>query len=360
MQSQRRSRRFEVGASNGPVKLFECWRETHLALFDLAGRAEQIETFDGKQELLSSSHFVLSKTACTGISFVRSPQLTKDRLLDQFGIRLIVAGSGVGAIGTRKFTAGAGDLLFFDLQQPLLFETSVEGGLTSELTLWVPRARLQTSVAEENLLHGHLLTGSTPGGAVLGSALRSFAAQADLITVDEMDGLAEGLVELAAKILGAKMGATRQSRITAPLASFVSIRRFIDRNLASRDLGVDMIARSFGLSRASLYRLFEPIGGVASYIRKQRLQRAFQEITAAGFSNTRIGPIAYRHGFKNGAIFSRAFRATYGIRPTQARSAAVPPALPRNVLSPAIDGKMGILARWLLETSNALPLPIGR
>ena len=220
MQSQWRSRRFEVGASNGPVRLFENWCETHSALFDLAGHAEQIETFDGKQELLSSRHFVLSKTACTGISFVRSPQLTKDRLLDRFGIRLIVAGSGVGAIGPRKFAAGVGDLLFFDLQQPLLFETSIEAGLTSELTLWIPRARLRSSVAEENLLHGHLLRGSTPGGAVLGAALRSFAAHADHITVDEMEGLAEGLVELAAKILAAKIGATKQSRIAAPACVF--------------------------------------------------------------------------------------------------------------------------------------------
>ena len=63
--------------------------------------------------------------------------------------------------------------------------------------------------------------------------------------------------------------------------------------------------RRFGLSRASLYRLFEPAGGIAKYIRKARLSRAFQEITTAELSNRRIGHIAYALGFKNVSAFSQ-------------------------------------------------------
>ena len=39
-----------------------------------------------------------------------------------------------------------------------------------------------------------------------------------------------------------------------PLASFVTLRRHIDRRLRSPTLGVDTLATTFGLSRASLYR----------------------------------------------------------------------------------------------------------
>jgi AraC-like DNA-binding protein len=343
------SRCFELGVSG--AKLFEAWREAHLAVFEVAGQTDQIETFDGKLKLWSTGRFVLNASACTGISFVRSPEPARGKLLDHFGIRLVQAGTAKGTVGTRKLLAAAGDLVFLDLQKSMRFETSIEGGVTSDLTLWIPRSRLQSLVAEEHLLHGVVLKDGVAGGAVLGAALRTFAMHADHVTVGEMDELADGLVGLAAKILASPLQAIKQSQFATPLESFVTIRRFIDANLASRELGIDMIAKSFGLSRASLYRLFEPIGGVASYIRKQRLARALQEITATGFANRRIGPIAYRCGFKSVAVFNRAFRQTYGIKPTQARSAASA-IFPRTAISPAIDGDVGVLARWLLEISR--------
>jgi AraC-like DNA-binding protein len=351
MRMSTKARIFKLGVFRVSIRQFEAWRDAHLGLFEVAGKADQIETFDGKLQLWSTGRFVFSESTCTGISFVRSPEPARVKLLDHFAIRLVVAGTVEGAVGTRKFLAGAGDLVFLDLQQFVGFETSVGGGLTSDLTLWIPRSRLQSLVAEEHLLHGLVLKGGVPGGAVLGAALRTFARHTDHMTVGEMDELADGLIGLAAKTLASPLQAIRQSQATTPLESLVTIRRFIDRNLASRELGIDMIAKSFGLSRASLYRLFEPIGGVASYIRKQRLDRALQEITATGFANRRIGPIAFRCGFKSVVVFNRAFRQKYGIKPTQARSAGSA-IFPRTAASSAIDGAAGVLARRLFETGG--------
>ena len=112
--------------------------------------------------------------------------------------------------------------------------------------------------------------------------------------------------------------------------------------------GVDKLARTFGLSRASLYRLFEPVGGVASYIRTRRLARARQELTAPGLEDRRIGPIAYRAGFQSIPAFNRAFRAAYGQTPRSTRTTTK--GAPTVALKKP-RGKMGILARWLLEIS---------
>jgi hypothetical protein len=46
-------------------------------------------------------------------------------------------------------------------------------------------------------------------------------------------------------------------------------------------------------------RGFEPDGGIAGYIRKLRLNQAFQEITAAEFANQSIGHIAYRRNLSS-------------------------------------------------------------
>jgi AraC-like DNA-binding protein len=164
-----------------------------------------------------------------------------------------------------------------------------------------------------------------------------------------MDELVSGIVGLCARVVG--LSATRRAGSTIgppPLGSFVTVCRFVEANLGARDLGVDKLARTFGLSRASLYRLFEPVGGVASYIRTRRLARARRELTAPGLEDRRIGPIAYRAGFQSIPAFNRAFRAAYGQTPRSTRSTT------RGAATVALKkprGKMGILARWLLEIS---------
>ncbi len=117
--------------------------------------------------------------------------------------------------------------------------------------------------------------------------------------------------------------------------------------MGARDLGVDKLANTFGLSRASLYRLFEPVGGVASYIGTRRLARARQELTAPGLEDRRIGPIAYRAGFQSIPAFNRAFRAAYGQTPRSTRKPEG--GKPINFKSPRVGWV--ILARWLLEIS---------
>jgi AraC-like DNA-binding protein len=124
-----------------------------------------------------------------------------------------------------------------------------------------------------------------------------------------MDALCGGLIALVAKALGPALAAPRAS-IMSPAAAFVTIRRYIDAHLHLPTLDVDGLNAVFGVSRASLYRLFEPTGGVASYIRRARLSRAFQEIAASETSGRQIGPIVYALGFKNVSAFNRLFKET--------------------------------------------------
>jgi AraC-like DNA-binding protein len=131
-----------------------------------------------------------------------------------------------------------------------------------------------------------------------------------------------------------------------PLDSLVTLCRYVEDNLTARDLGAAKLAATFGLSRASLYRLFAPVGGVASFIRERRLARALHELTTPGLQNRRIGPIAYQAGFHSIAAFNRAFRAAYGETPRNVRK-------PNSGLAPDVKplGEIGVLARWLLETA---------
>jgi hypothetical protein len=52
------------------------------------------------------------------------------------------------------------------------------------------------------------------------------------------------------------------------------IRRYIAANLTSPELMSDVLCARLQLSRTQLYRLFEPLGGVAGYIQDKGPQPA--------------------------------------------------------------------------------------
>jgi len=226
----------------------------------------------------------------------------------------------------------------------------LSGGLTESLVVWTPRARWLSSISDDDILHGHVVSGASPAGAMIGACLRAFAANASHMSVAEMDALADGLIEMTAKAVtpslrGASDGANA-------LASFIAIRRYIDRNLTSSQLDADALAKQFGVSRSTLYRLFEPIGGIAGYIRRQRLHRAYQEVVAAETSNARLGQIGYRLGFGTLGAFSRTFRASFGVGPREARKAALSGARPLLLeADPDRDGAS--LGGWLAHLGKS-------
>ena len=96
-------------------------------------------------------------------------------------------------------------------------------------------------------------------------------------------------------------------------------RRLIDGKLASPDLTSEMLCAELGVSRSRLYRLFEPLGGIASYIRRQRLLR-IRAALSDSMDGRSISRIAGQWGFVDASAFSRAFRHEFGISPKEARN----------------------------------------
>ncbi len=108
-------------------------------------------------------------------------------------------------------------------------------------------------------------------------------------------------------------------------ATNATIRQYIDRHLTAPDLSPSSLARQFRASRAQLYRAFPDEGGVRAYIRTQRLRRCFQAIADPAQGWRGIGEIALSFGFVSESHFSRVFRQTFGLNPTDARAQALAP-----------------------------------
>jgi len=299
--------------------------------------------------------FLLTRSESPGLRLVRPVDLIARGGFDGFALRLTLTGRVTGRVGETAVAGGAGDLLLLDFLEPLDLVETPEAEVASHIALWLPRAKILAAVPREQMLGGLILGGATPFGAALGGLIRALAEQAmqapGSALAAELSALGEGVVGLLAKAAAALPGPAPHG---ASNASFVTIRRHIDRNLRSPALTVEGIAANFGISRAALYRLFEPVGGVARYIRQNRLRLAHREITAAGDDGKRIGLIAYGFGFKNVSAFNRAFRDAFGVSPGEARAQrrAEPPT--KTAPPGAGSGALG-LAVWLARLGRPGP-----
>lgn len=90
---------------------------------------------------------------------------------------------------------------------------------------------------------------------------------------------------------------------------------YLQRHLAHPDLGAAMVLRKFGVSRATLYRMFEDHGGLRTYISNQRLMRATYDLSRLRPARGAIRRTAERWGYSSGVHFNRSFRSTYGTSP---------------------------------------------
>ncbi len=203
-------------------------------------------------------------------------------------------------------------MTFLDLSQAAALRQSAPNGLTEGVTRWASGARIRALRADDDALHNFVLRGESPEAAMIGSAMRAFALAAPNLGAASFDAIADGVTVMVTKTVSTKLNRPHDSS-ASPTAIFVVIRRFIDGNLQAPGLEPKMIAAKFALSRPSLYRLFEPAGGVAAYIRRARLSRAFQEIAVC--DGGPIGVIAARYGSRTVGAFNRRFSEVYGKSP---------------------------------------------
>ena len=93
------------------------------------------------------------------------------------------------------------------------------------------------------------------------------------------------------------------------------IQRYIYTNLVSPELSTQTILRRFGVSRPSLYRMFQPCGGIESHITHMRAYRALIDIKRAGVSRGSISQAREKWQFATGNDFNRTIRRLFGNSP---------------------------------------------
>ena len=161
-------------------------------------------------------------------------------------------------------------------------------------------ARAQPLIDHVRALGPHLLGLPVSSGPALARAfLHMLALVLDQPAVPELEGETRDILRLALR-----------QRAEA----------LLEQQLHDPAFGVQELAGLLGLSRSALYRLFEPGGGVAVFIRARRLRR-LRATLADPDDHRRIAEKAYACGFADQAQCVRSFRRAYGMTPVEYRAA---------------------------------------
>ncbi|MEX3790906.1 helix-turn-helix domain-containing protein [Paraburkholderia sp. BR14374] len=207
-------------------------------------------------------------------------------------------------------------ILALDMNQPM----QMTRGPCRLVALFVPRHLIDPVLPEAESIHGRMIEYETPLARLIPAHLADLCRR-----LPTMDALAaqeafHTCALLMAAAFGKETGLTGSARAVARTAMFAAARRYIDENLGQPDLTVDSVLAMSQLSRPTLYRLFEPEGGLHAYIRNRRLREAADEL----YRHPRrpVIDVAYGWGFNSASDFNRAFRRAYDMSPGDFRAAA--------------------------------------
>jgi AraC-like DNA-binding protein len=176
-------------------------------------------------------------------------------------------------------------------------------------TIVVPRHRLASSdlLDRKNpILEWQV---SEPEGGLLFKLWTELVKSFSTVTLKKAELMCEGVLGFVDGLLG---GFARED---TP-ATLRSMERFLAARLRS-EVGAEDLCRHFHTSRATVYRLFEPHGGVKAYLSRMRLERTYADLCQADPKHARISEIAASWQFNEPSTFSRKFRQQFERSPSE-------------------------------------------
>jgi AraC-like DNA-binding protein len=231
---------------------------------------------------------------------------------------VIIGGMDCQCFG-KRFQLKQGDILIQDMSQPIkihVFPGDLRPRLCTYQYIIMPKHSLHFNVDIASL-HGKTIPASSPVNIILRNHFGTMVQVFDQMTEQEVLSTGEGAASVFLQTLHLVAG----KKVEQPFAHSARLERicmFIENNLAQA-INVEQLCKDFAISRSSLYRLFEPLGGIAQFIRSRRLLLAKRMLRASSMSDQSLATIAHQCGLELSAL-RRYFQEVYGATPSEMRT----------------------------------------
>ncbi len=147
-----------------------------------------------------------------------------------------------------------------------------------------------------------------PDGRMVSLLWRELQASLEQVPRADAEALAQAFLGFLDGLLGREAGPDRPVTLGA-------MQQYLTLRIRSVS-GVADLCRHFGVSRSTVYRLFEPIGGVARFLNETRLERCRIELRFSDPDRVRVSEVAASWGYPDPSSFSRRFRRRFRLPPS--------------------------------------------
>jgi AraC-like DNA-binding protein len=296
---------------------FAAWREAVNVIFDTQTAESRDAGFQTSVSGYLYGDVVLGSIRTGAQRYDRSNAKIGRDGHDQYVLQFYLGGNCRVRDGGPESCTQPGDMFIVDAAQTLATETT----RSEFLNLAVPRRLLAPLLNAPDQHSMRVLRGANPMVALLRDHMSALYRNAPRMTIANAQAVLPATLQLAASVINASVRPENTPAVQQCV--FVSICRHLEERLNDPHLSAEQVAFAYGISRATLYRLFAKEGGFATYVRERRLRRCRELLADPARRHLSIADIAAGHGFSNAANFARAFRRSLGLSPRAVRMLAL-------------------------------------
>lgn len=289
-----------------PVDQFDEFRAAYHGVLDIELTHCERDSFLVRQYIWRLDKILLVDAQLPGRGYAFQLSEPRQAMLDHWVLLLPI---NPVAAEPARIRPGAPTLQC--LAKPFQVEVEAHG----LIALFIPRGLLALPDGSDSAPDGRLRGGASH---LLADFLVQVVHQLPQLQLGELPGIAEALQGLVASCVATRLGRPEGGREAAEMTLLGRARWLIDHKLTDPELSPTTLCRELFVSRSRLYRMFEPLGGVAAFIRHRRLLRARDALVDRTETRS-IVRIAEQLGFADASAFSRTFKQEFGISPRRMR-----------------------------------------
>lgn len=313
---------------------FESWRDQCVPYIDIVRPDSRPgDGFAASGKALGFGSFMLYAASLPAYAHSRSAQRIRRDSLDHWMIAICRRGLQRQRSGDDVITFRPG--VPYVLSMARAFEAEREGADFGWLALYVARDAVGHLEPALGAMLYRPIEGAT--GRLLANHLASIEEGMDGLRTADLPHVAEATRALLAAALAPASDAAAAGQPQVEQLQLARVRRIIRENIGAATLRPGRLSALAGISRSQLYRLFEPLGGVARHIQGERLRHA-RRLLCDPAERRDISRIAESAGFFDPSSFSRAFRREFACTPREMRAAALAGQAP----VPALTGRVSL------------------